>query len=110
MKNKTTNVLIELGISACSKGFKYIVDAMILFENEEWLESKIIALYHKIAKDNNATVASVERAIRHAFGTAITKGNLELVEKYLSLTNTTNGNLLHVLYIRLKQEIEKEEK
>lgn len=46
----------------------------------------------------------VERAIRHAFETAIMKGNQDMVNKYLDTVNTQNSNLLKTLYLRLKQE------
>lgn len=104
MKNKTVNALIEMGMPADIRGFHYIVDAMCLFEEKEWRCGKIIPLYQKIGKMNNTTLSRVERAIRHAFGVVLTKGNSEIVEKYLTLQNTTNGNLLHVLYLRLSQE------
>ena len=34
----------------------------------------------------------------------ISKGRKEAIEEYLSLDNTTNSNMLHLLYYRLKQE------
>ena len=46
----------------------------------------------------------MERAIRHAFETAISKGNRESVEYYLDLINTQNSNLLRTLFLRMKQE------
>lgn len=55
---------------------------------------------------NGTTASRVERATRHDFQVILTKGNLESVEKYLTMQNTTNGNLLHVFYLRLKQEVE----
>ena len=105
MRNKTINALIEMGMPADIKGFKYIVDAMELFENEENRFGKTTVLYYEIGKKNNVTATSVERTIRHAFGIVLTKGNLESVEKYLTMQNYTNGNLLHVLYLRLTQEV-----
>lgn len=104
MKNKAINALIEMGMPAEIKGFKYIVDAMCLFEDVEWRRGKITTLYFKIGQMNDDTPSRVERAIRHAFGIVITKGNLESVEKYLTMQSPTNGNLLHVLYLRLTQE------
>ncbi len=104
MKNKAINALIEMGIPADIKGFQYIVNVMCLFEDEVWRNSKITTLYSKIGEMNNTTASRVERAIRHAFSVVITKGNLVAVEKYLTMQNTTNGNLLHVLYLRLSQE------
>ena len=35
MKNKAINALIKMGMPADNRGFKYIVDAMVLFEDEE---------------------------------------------------------------------------
>lgn len=104
MKNKATNALIEMGMPADIRGFKYIVDAMQMFESEEWRYGKILNLYHAIGSKNNVPDSCVESSIRHAFGVVLTKGNLESVEKYLTLQNPTNGNLLHVLYLRLSQE------
>lgn len=104
MKNKTINALLEMGMPANIKGFQYIVDAMCLFEDEEWKNGKITTLYWKIAKMNNDKSHCVERAIRHAFEVVLIKGDLEVVKKYLTMQNVTNGNLLHVLYLRLSQE------
>lgn len=104
MKNKTINALIDMGMHADTKGFGYIVEAMVLFEEEEWREGKITALYYGIAKKKNTTPSRVERAIRHAFGETLKNGNQEVIEKYFSFCKPTNGNLLHVLYLRLMQE------
>lgn len=108
MKNRAINALIEMGMPADLKGFRYIVDAMCLLESTEWRYGKITALYAKLAKMNDTTPSRTERAIRHAFSLIIEKGMLKTVEKYLTLQNTSNGNLLHVFYLRLKQEEEKE--
>lgn len=104
MKNKAINTLIEMGMPADIKGFRYIVDAMMLFEDDAIRLGKTTFLYHEIGRRNNDTASCVERAIRHAFGIVLTKGNLKTVEKYLTLQNTNNGNLLHVLYLRLTLE------
>jgi hypothetical protein len=104
MKNKAVNALIEMGMPANIKGFGYIVDAMCLFDDEKWLRGKTTDLYREIGRKNNTTMSRVERAIRHAFGIVLLKGNLEIVEKYITMQNTTNGNLLHTLYLRLTQE------
>ena len=104
MKNKAINALIEMGMPADIRGFQYIVDAMEMFVNKEVRTGKVTTLYYEIAKMHNTTASRVERTIRHAFSVVLTKGNLESVEKYLTLQNHTNGNLLHVLYLRLSQE------
>lgn len=104
MKNKAINALLEMGMPANIKGFEYIVDTMIMFLDEEIRYGKTMFLYYKIAKEHNTKPTRVERAIRHAFGIVLEKGNLKAVEKYLTTQNPTNGNLLHVLYLRLSQE------
>lgn len=104
MKNKAINALIEMGADAGNKGFEYIVDAMTLFENDEIRTGKTMLLYSKIAEMHNTSWENVERCIRHSFKTILTRGKLNTVEKYLSTQKTTNGNLLHVFYIRLTQE------
>ena len=104
MKNKAINALLEMGMPADLKGFRYIVDAMCMFEENEWRNGKTTVLYHEIGEKNNTTASRVERAIRHAFGTVLNGGKSKAVEKYLTMQNTTNGNLLHVFYLRLSQE------
>ncbi|MCI9621612.1 MAG: hypothetical protein HFG85_17170, partial [Dorea sp.] len=49
MKNKAVNALIEMGMPANVKGFQYITDAMVLFEEDKAWRSKLTALYRKIA-------------------------------------------------------------
>lgn len=105
MKNKAMNALLEMGMPANIKGFRYIAEAMELMETENprywgWMT----ALYRKLSEMNDDTPPRVERAIRHAFSIVLTKGYLEVVEKYLTMQNTTNGNLLTVFFLRLSQE------
>lgn len=111
IRNKAMNALIEMGVPANLKGFQYIADAMELFEEDKiWMRSgSTILLYEKIAAINQNSASCVERNIRHAFSVALTKGYLERVEKYLTLQNPTNSNLLAVFYIRLSQENKDEE-
>ena len=104
MRNKAINALLDMGIPADIKGFELIVDAMEMFQNKETRNGKTTALYEMLAKKNNATASRVERTIRHAFSVVLTKGDLKKVEKYLTLQQTTNGNLLHTLYWRLTME------
>lgn len=104
MRNKAINALIEMGMPANIKGFDYITDAMCLYAEDEIWRYKTSILYLKLAQKYKTTPSGVERCIRHAFEIVITKGYLEVVEKYLTLQNTTNGNLLSVLYFRLSRE------
>jgi len=105
IKDRAKDVLINMGMPASVIGIDYIAEIMDLFETG-FHDIKIMALYEKIAKKYNTTSAGVERAIRHAFRIVVTKGNRSMIEKYLSVDNVTNSNLLHLLYYRLKQEEE----
>lgn len=101
MKYKAINALIEMGADAGNKGFQYIVDAMVLFEDDEIRNGKIMNIYDIIAEMHNTSRGCVERCIRHSFKTILEKGKQRAIEKYLSTQNTTNSNLLHTFYLRL---------
>lgn len=104
------NVLLKIGIPVGIKGFKYIVDAVLIMdETDIWSVTK--ELYPDVAKINKTTASSIERAIRHAFAIARSpKGNYDEVEKYIGFMNCENGNSLKMLHMRLKQEMEQKEK
>lgn len=109
MKNRAFNALIKMGMPADISGFRYIVEAMRLFDEPKWRYEKTTILYEEIAKMSNVKASNVERAIRHAFSFTTKDTRVrEEVERYLPTKNTSNGNLLHVLYIKLKQEEEQE--
>ena len=104
MHNEIVDILLRAGIPASTKGFIYIHDALELMDKDSYYFSgKICALYAKIAQQNGANFAQVERAIRYAFEGALTRGNLESVGHYLDPVNTRNSNELRVLFLRWKQ-------
>lgn len=104
MRKKVEAALIELGVPANLSGFHYIVDAMEIYsEDETYITSKRTALYEKIARIHNTTGSRVERAMRTAFEKAVTYGNLNSLNKYMtSAQKPTNGNLLACLYLKLR--------
>ena len=108
MKNRAINALIEMGMPADLKGFEYIVDMMVLYQDDKERYDGIVNNYCTVAEKRNSTASKVERAIRHAFSVVLSRGNAVAVEKYLTFDNTTNGSLLHLLYLRLEQEAEGE--
>lgn len=110
MKNRTINALLEMGMPADIKGFEYITDIMIMFLDDKTRHAGMVKVYEMVADKRNTTASRVERAIRHAFAIVLDKGKLTAVQKYLTFNDTTNGNLLHVLYLRLEQECEEENK
>ena len=104
-RDEVMDVLLKIGVPANIKGFVYICDALQTFnEDPYYSDGKICTLYYKIAKQHDTTPSRVERAIRHAFETALTKGNVNMVEQYLDLNNTQNSCLLKKLFFRIKQE------
>ena len=105
MEKRVINALISMGAPMKTKGTKYIVDAMGVYDSSEnWTNVKTMALYEEIAKNNKTTLLRVERNIRHVFLGLVTKGNIEAVERYLGKNSRGNTNRLATLYIRLKQE------
>lgn len=108
MRDDTMDVLLRIGIPASTKGLTYICDAIELFDTDPYYpEGKICSLYNDIAHRHDTTSSRVERAIRHAFETAITRGDKKLLGRYLDVANTQNSNLLRSLYFRLKRENKK---
>lgn len=106
IRNVTMDVLLKMRMPAHIKGTTYICDAIELFDTDPYYpEGKICSLYSAIAARHNTTATSVERAIRHAFETTLTKGDLKVLERYLDLTNTQNSNLLRTLYFHIKQDV-----
>lgn len=99
------DVLLRIGMPAGVKGMTYICDAVELFDTDPYyVDGKISSLYADIAKKHDTTAPSVERAIRHAFETALAKGDPEILSRYLDVMNRQNSNLLKSLYFRIRQE------
>ena len=110
IENKTINALILMGAPMKSMGAKYIVEAMRIFdESHEWSNIKTSFLYEKISEKHNTDPRRVERNIRTAFLTIVSKGKAEYSDKYLGKNSRGNTNRLATLYIRLKQEAGDEE-
>ena len=64
-REKVEAVLFKMGMPANVKGFGYIVDSVLLLEEDSKI--KTTYLYFKVAKQHGTTGQRVERAIRHAF-------------------------------------------
>lgn len=109
MRNRVINALIELGLPANKKGFRYIVEIVSEYEKDESLMSgKLEVLYYMIGKKEGVSSQAIERNIRTSFGIVYENGNPDAVKKYLPFQNRTNGNSLATLYYRLRQEEENE--
>ena len=87
MRDKTIDVLLQMGVPASIKGFTYICDAIELFDTDPYYpDGKICSLYFEIARLHETTASRVERE------------------------HTQNSNLLKTLYFRMQQEEHKREK
>ena len=74
--DEIADTLLRAGIPVNTKGFIYIHDALELMDKDPYYFSgKICALYAKIAKQNGASFAQVERGRRYAFEGALTRGD-----------------------------------
>lgn len=101
-KQQIIETLAKIGIKANLLGFKYIQDALeLILEDEQYLH-KITALYYAIGKKNHVGYASAERNIRTAFNTACWKK--EFQDFFEQTDDYTNGNLLGIMYWKLKCE------
>lgn len=95
-------LLINLGIPASLKGFKYIFHAIILLLDDDSYENSEITkrLYPDIAKYFNTTPASIERGARVAIEHVFEKGSNKLIHDVfgtsLDINNgkTTNSEFI----------------
>lgn len=102
---KIEDVLLAMGVPAEIKGFTYITDAVEYIDEHGTDISVTKELYPDIARMRNTTANRVERAIRHAFSFCYdTKGDYEVIEKYIGFTNQTNFSSLVRLQKKIKQE------
>lgn len=100
----TEDALIAMRVPVGIKGFTYIVDAMEIFEKEGADISITHKLYPSIADRRDTTPSGVEKAVRHAFDVARTKGDDEKVDKYIGNYHSSNTNSLRQLHLMLKRE------
>ena len=109
-KEMIERVLIEMGMPVKLKGFRYIVDAVMLLDTPEWQNPKWTALYYKIAVMNQDTPSRVERAIRNAFTTTRNRvADYEMIEHYIGFTNCENSNSIVYLYKNIKRDFSEDE-
>lgn len=102
------NTLLEIGVPAGVKGFRYITDEIMLIDEHDGANIKFIKVYEQIAKDNNTNGSLVERAIRHALKAAREgKWKSEKTIHYIGDKTHANGNSLMMLYMRLKDAEER---
>lgn len=105
---KIEDALLAMGAPAGNRGFRYIADAIEIFEAKGMDIGVTKELYPEIGKKYNVTATSAERAIRHSFEVARNRKECcETVSHYIGFINCENSNSLKRLYMMLKREEEK---
>lgn len=80
-------VLTELGVPACLKGHRCLVEALkIVVKDPAILTQVTQRLYVETGKACNTTATRTERAIRHAVEVAWDRGDLDVLQKYFGNT------------------------
>lgn len=102
--------LLDLGFSPATKGFKYIVDAtMIIEDDEDAAYNTVKKIYMPIAEKHGVNYPAVERNIRHAVEAAMILG-YEKIPDFLHCQPTAasgsykNADFLAALHMALHRE------
>lgn len=96
-RDKVSDLLLSFNIPPNIKGFRYIVDAVMEYENYK----PMMNVYVDVAKKNKDYHANIERAIRHAFS------KLDFQDKriadFFGNTKKSNGELIATIYLKLNR-------
>lgn len=107
-KEKVEAVLFKMGMPANVKGFGYIVDSVLLLEEDSKI--KTTYLYFKVVQQHGTTGQRVERAIRHAFDIVRScRGDYDVVNHYIGFINCANSPSLSMLTMKIREEAEDSE-
>lgn len=107
-REKVEAVLFKMGMPANVKGFGYIVDGVLLLEEDSKI--KTTYLYFKVAQQHGTTGQRVERAIRHAFDIVRScRGDYDVVNHYIGFINCANSPSLSMLTMKIREEAEDSE-
>lgn len=97
-------ILQQIGIHSCLKGYRYICDAtLLLYSEEEAFENSMNELYMKLVSRYDTSIEAIERCIRNAIAMAYKKSGQKVMKSYFGYIaprnggNITNGQLLHAM-------------
>jgi len=109
MESEIMLYISRIGISTRVKGFRYLTDGIeMVLEDRDLLEAVTKELYPAIAKKNNTSIASVEKAIRHSIKNAWTHGYFETMEnhfrskRFQATKKPTNSEFIEFVADRLR--------
>ncbi|MCL4426343.1 MAG: sporulation transcription factor Spo0A, partial [Firmicutes bacterium] len=104
-----TRLILELGIPAHIRGYKFLRDAIILAVNRTGsINSVTKNIYPVVASKYETTSSRVERAIRHSIDIAWERGNYESIYKIFGHTidqergRPTNSEFIAMLADRIR--------
>ncbi len=111
LETKVTEIILQLGVPAHIKGYKYIRDSIILAVNDPDVINGITkVMYPTVAKINSTTSSRVERAIRHAIEVAWDRGNVDVLNSYFGYTvhslrgKPTNSEFIAMIADKIRLE------
>jgi hypothetical protein len=105
LRSEAEKLMLKIGFNASIKGFKYIVDIMELFYDNDWFGKPMERIYEEVARINNTSRTNVFHVIEYSFVKCLSNGNIEMVQKYLLLEYPTIKELIYTLWRSLQQEI-----
>ncbi len=90
---RITEVILDVGIPAHIKGYRYLRSAIMMAVNDITMMSGVTKiLYPTIAEQYATTPSRVERAIRHAIEVAWDRGNIDTLHNLFGYSiNTAKG-------------------
>ncbi len=78
----TTQMLLDMGVPAHLKGYRYVRTAVIMVEEDMRVVGSVTKLlYPELAKRYNTTDGKIERAIRNAIEVSWERGNRKTFEE-----------------------------
>ena len=100
--------LKKLGVPAHLKGYNYIFDAILMYNQSE-MNSVTKNLYPTIAKKHYTTPSRVERAIRHAIEVICSRADISIIEEIFGYSiDAIKGKPTNSEFIaQISKEIEK---
>lgn len=107
IKEKTADLLIDIGGRSNINGYKYIIEAMII--KSEVADIKMNDLYSLIQlRYHTDKSSSVERCIRHYIKTYIEKADPNKIKMYLrGTTKFNNANIISLIHEYIIKQIER---
>ena len=93
MEEKIEKILDKIGIPLNIKGYRYLIQAVIILHNNKAISQ--FDIYNIIAQQENTTACRVERAIRYTY-----ENKQKYFREYLKLNCRINNSILIRVILR----------